>query len=304
MLHRAAGGWHSVGEVALDVPDLAAALAALRDKALLLEPGGISCKLIIPNDQIRYMTLETGAAEGEARRARVRAALEGATPYAVTDLAFDISVEGPLTHVAAVARETLAEAEAFAVEHRFNPVSFVAVPGDQPFLGEPFFGVAENAGAARVDPDGIAVVVTGVVQMPAPAPAAEPAADPETAAEPAPEPQPAAAAQDPKPAAAPVVAPVPTPDAPEHTGPETGPKAGPETETPAPAGAAAVGFTSRRGKDGAPPTLAGANRTAPLPEAKAKPAPAAARDTAPAKAASSAKPVAIPIAAPPATARP
>lgn len=304
LLHRAAGGWHTVGEVALDVPDLAVALAALRDKALQLAPGGISCKLIIPNDQIRYMTLETGAAEGEARRARVRAALEGATPYAVAELAFDISVEGPLTHVAAVARETLAEAEAFAVEHRFNPVSFVAVPGDQPFLGEPFFGVAENAGAARVEPDGIAVVVTGVAQMPAPAPAAEPAAGPETAAEPAPEPQPGAAAQnrtDPKPAPAPVVAPVPTPDAPEHTGPET--DAETDAETEAPARAAAVGFTSRRGKDGAPPTLAGASRGAPLPEAKAKPAPAAARDTAPAKAASGSKPVAIPIAAPPPAAR-
>lgn len=270
LLHRAAGGWHSVGEVALDVPDLTGALADLRARALRLEPGGIACKLIIPNDQIRYLTLDTGPAEGEARRSKVRQALDGATPYAVADLAFDISVEGQLTHVAAVARETLAEAEAFAVEHQFNPLSFVAVPGDQPFLGEPFFGLAENAGDARVEADGIAVVVTGEAKLPEP--------------EPEPEETPA---QDPQEAEAPQTA---VPDTPAPTKDAAAPEA-PQDQTTAPDPAPAVGFSSRRSKEGAAPALAGASRAAPA-------KPAAAPDAPVGKAAATARPV--PVAAPPA----
>ncbi|WP_165978771.1 hypothetical protein [Antarcticimicrobium luteum] len=317
LLHRAAGGWRSVGEVALDVPDLAAALGALRDKALRLEPDGLACKLIIPNAQIRYLTVQTGRAEGEARRAMVREALDGATPYAVEDLAFDISVEGHSTHVAAVARETLAEAEGFAVEHRFNPVSFVAIPGDQPFLGEPFFGVAENAGKTQVEADGIAVVVTGPAVIPPEIPAEIPAEIPDAI----PEDTPAAAAKPARPNAkaaqtpdqakpeadtgakgqgAPKADPSPPadPQKPPREAPETAPETAPQKapakapdksgdktrdETPQKAqqaAPAALGFSSRRGKDvGAAPTLAGARRED-LPEGAAA-APAIAPDTAP-----------------------
>lgn len=294
LLHRAAGGWRRVGEVALDVPDLAAALSALRDKALRLEPGGISCKVIIPNDQIRYLTLETGTTEGEARRVLVRDALDGATPYAVDDLAFDISVEGQMTHVAAIARETLAEAEGFAVEHRFNPVSFVAVPGDQPFLGEPFFGTAENAGSAEVEPDGIAVVVTGPAEVP------EPEAAPADAAGVAPSDEnifsddwDAPAAPDASPSEG--IAAVADMSGQEDSGdaePDKAaadPKTGPDPETPpsdteADPAPPAIGFSSRRGNkegDGAAPALSGASRDA-LPQG-AKPAPAAPRPDTPAK---------------------
>ncbi len=303
LLHRAAGGWRRVGEVSLDVPDLSAALSELRDTALLLEPDGISCKLIIPNDQIRYLTLETGNTEGEARRVLVREALDGATPYAVDDLAFDISVEGPMTHVAAVARETLAEAEGFAVEHRFNPVSFVAIPGDQPFLGEPFFGAAENAGTAEVEPDGIAVVVTGPAEFPQPeAPPAEtPGDDPsdrniflddgDT-----PPTSDASASE-----GATSVADVPE-DEDEKAGAATAEKAPADQKTstdpvadPAPP---AIGFSSRRGKegDGAAPALSGASREA-LPQG-AKPAPAAPRPGA------TAQPVSAPDTTPPSPPKP
>jgi len=266
LLHRAAGGWRRVGEVALDVPDLAASLSELREKALLIEPAGISCKLIIPNDQIRYLTLETGRAEGEARRALVREALDGATPYAVEDLAYDISVEGHTTHVAAVARETLDEAEAFAVEHRFNPVSFVAVPGDQPFLGEPYFGTAGNAGKTEIEPDGVAVVVTGPAVIPEPEAAPLAARDGAFSGEGSAE---TPAADPPAPAAASTEEPS-TPAADQPAPPE-------ETADPAPiAGPAppAVGFSSRRGKEGEgpAPALAGASRDDPQAAQKAAPA--------------------------------
>ncbi len=189
LLQRAAGGWRSVGKVSPAQGDLIAGLAGLRDKARALGSGELHCKVIIPNDQIRYISIDTGSFSGAARTDMVRDALAGATPYPVDDLAFDISEDGTTTHVAAVAHETLAEAESFAVEHGFSPLCFVAAPGDNPFLGEPFFGpsahMATLPGDAKVEADGIAVVVIGPAEVPKSAP--DPAPEPEP--EPLPEPE-------------------------------------------------------------------------------------------------------------------
>ena len=59
LLHRAEGGWRSVGEVPVDTPDLNDAMQALRDRALRLSDD-LRCKVIIPNDQIRYLRVEPG----------------------------------------------------------------------------------------------------------------------------------------------------------------------------------------------------------------------------------------------------
>ncbi|MQY42707.1 hypothetical protein GG681_08630 [Epibacterium sp. SM1969] len=169
LLLRAAGGWRSIGQVAFDVADLDAALADLRTAG---EAYGLplACKLILPNDQIRYLSVETGEIAPDARRAQAGAAVAEATPYALDELAFDISADGGITHVAAVAHETLEEARGFANAHGFTPTSFVAIPGEQAFLGEPFFGAA-NADN-DVIPDGIAVVDLGPASPP-PSPALE-----------------------------------------------------------------------------------------------------------------------------------
>ena len=168
LLHRAAGGWREVGEVSVTSDDLTGELAMLRKTASSLEPAGVRSKLIIPEGQIKYLTIDTvGLSEAACRKA-AETALHDATPYEISELAYDISLDGANTHVAAVARETLAEAEAFAKEHRFHPVSFVAVPGDAPYLGEPFFGSAEGAAdllesGEIVEADGIAVVIVGSI---------------------------------------------------------------------------------------------------------------------------------------------
>ncbi len=56
LLHRAAGGWRVVGEVALDAPDMTAELAVLRRTATALDPSGLRTKLLLPNAQIKYLT--------------------------------------------------------------------------------------------------------------------------------------------------------------------------------------------------------------------------------------------------------
>lgn len=160
-----------VGDVALDAEDMHGAFAVLRKTATALEPGGVRTKVLLPNEQIKYLTIDTPDMDDAARRAAATIALDGATPYAVEDLAYDISVDGDQTHIAAVAKETLTEAEAFANDHRFHPVSFAAVPGDNTYLGEPFFGVTATAATLlengeEVEPDGIAVVVIGDIETP------------------------------------------------------------------------------------------------------------------------------------------
>ncbi len=147
LLHRAKGGWSRVGEVMLDDPELGEKLAVLRKTATDLEKGGISTKLIIPNSQVLYTTLDTPGPDDIAREIQIREGLEGLTPYKVGELVFDWRPDGKRAHVAVVARETLNEAEGFAKEHRMNPVSFVARPDGGKFKGEPFFGKAKGAAA-------------------------------------------------------------------------------------------------------------------------------------------------------------
>ncbi|MFN4192558.1 MAG: hypothetical protein ACK4FR_06420 [Tabrizicola sp.] len=145
LLHRTPKGWLSIGEVAFDAPDLAEALDYLRKTALGLSPMGVATKLILPNSQILYTEVHAPGPSRDEKRRQIAAALEGRTPYPVEDLVFDWSGKGATVKVAVVARETLAEAEAFAVEHRLNPVSFVAIPEDGTFVGEPWFGPTEAA---------------------------------------------------------------------------------------------------------------------------------------------------------------
>lgn len=152
LLHRTAKGWLKVGETPFDASDLEDALDYMRKTALGLEPGGFTTKLVIPASQILYTEIEvTGGSEAATRR-EIAAALESRTPYKADEIAFDWSGEGHGLKVAAAARETLDEAESFAVAHRFNPLGFVAIPDEGVFDGEPWFG--ETASAASLLAEG------------------------------------------------------------------------------------------------------------------------------------------------------
>lgn len=179
LYHRSPAGWDVVGEVALDAPDLSAALSDLRRKGAARDPAPMRTKIVIPNDQIRYLALDTTRATEDD----VLAALDGATPYPIAALAHDSRKGGGRTHIAAVARETLDEAEAFAAEYQFAPVGFVAVPEPFTFPGEPFFGRTALADALlagdEVERDPVPVgtapaglSVTGIAVTRAPAVAA------------------------------------------------------------------------------------------------------------------------------------
>jgi len=175
LLHRVSGGWHLVGEAAFDTDDLAGELTMLRRTAQVLDPSGIRSKILIPNEQIKYLTLESPDASDE----EIRAALDGATPYALDELAIDSSRDGEATYIAAVARETLDEALDFARQHRFQPTCFAAVPEEGAFLGEVFFGAADPQMVVERDSEAVAVIGTAKAQVPPPAPEVdEPAEEP------------------------------------------------------------------------------------------------------------------------------
>lgn len=163
LLQRADDGWLLVGKTDLDVPDLGAALTAMREDAMLLAPDGLRTKLLIPNEQIKYVTLETA----QTSLQDVQNALEGTTPYAIDDLVIDFDRNGGRTFIAAVARETLDEAEAFAKQYNFAPVSFAAIAEPLTFKTEVFFGPAKGA-AGTVTRDAEPVVVIGDAVLPPP----------------------------------------------------------------------------------------------------------------------------------------
>jgi hypothetical protein len=230
LLHRSGVGWTIVGDVPLDSPDLRAELAVLRQRALALDPAGMRTKILLPNDQIRYIALDTTRATEDD----VRAALEGATPYAVDELVYDFVRGGGRTYVAAVARETLGEAEAFATEHRFAPVSFAGVPEAFTYVGEAFFGQTAAAvtllpPGTRIERDKEPVAVKSAARQVPPVTiekAEKPRPVPETDAvedvpkEEAPTPP---AAEPVLPPAAPMTAPVATPDDSAATAPKVAP---------------------------------------------------------------------------------
>lgn len=170
LMHRAFPGWHFVGEVSLDDSDLGASLAALHDMALKIDASGVRSKLVLPNDQIRYFQIDAEGLGPDEIGSAVARALDGTTPYPLTELAYDWSISAGQVYVAAVARETLAEAEAFAADHGFNPLGFVAIPDIAQFVGEPWFGQTKMAEAQLpkggfVERDTAAVRVIGTARI-------------------------------------------------------------------------------------------------------------------------------------------
>ncbi len=256
LLHRVPGGWHLVGEVALDAADLSGELAALRTAALDLAGGKMHTKLLIPAAQIKFTTIETA----QTSLADVHAALDGATPYAIEDLVIDFDRNGGRTHIAAVARETLAEAESFAKDHGYNPVAFVAIAEPLTFQHEVFFGPAQGYEGTPAMRDDNPVKVIGrsplvqsdATEQPEPVDMPEPEAATSVEADAAPQVVDAADA--------PPTAPV---DLPDFSAPETVPVMPSETE---PQGAPDVVFASRgRAKSMAPPTFSKMEKSIPPP---------------------------------------
>ncbi|MEM9349819.1 MAG: hypothetical protein AAGA47_06125 [Pseudomonadota bacterium] len=142
---RVGDGWVMLGSAEFASGQFPKDVKALRAKgqaAAIAAGTRFATKLVLPNDQVKHLTLR----DGNPTQSSVSMALEGATPYALSDLSFDWKAVDGHTSIAAVARETLEEAEAFAAEHKMNPAAFVALPEEGWDGEEAFFGPASETG--------------------------------------------------------------------------------------------------------------------------------------------------------------
>ncbi len=188
LLRRMGSAWARIEEVPIDHPDLDAAVVAMRDRAEMLDPRGAEVAVLLPNEQIRYLDVPDLANDDAARMATIKQSLDGATPYAVAELSHDHVRSNGQLQIAAVADETLREAEIFARDHGFTPVCHMARAPEGSFDGAVFFGKAEGwRGAVHRPKQAISVVpaneaaltpVTAQAAVP-PTPAAETPAKPD-----------------------------------------------------------------------------------------------------------------------------
>ncbi|MDA8739617.1 hypothetical protein N9M73_00530 [Rhodobacteraceae bacterium] len=159
LLQRAKTGWSVLGNVNFQKDDLTPKMGRLRKQALGLDPSAAQVKLVIPNEQVKYMTLARPKnALIDDIEALINAHLKNATPYQLSELRFDWATTQDSIFVAAVAIETLQEAEAFAQSCEFKPLGNVAIPPKDSFIGEAFFGSAEGD-RRRMECDEQAIVI-------------------------------------------------------------------------------------------------------------------------------------------------
>lgn len=189
--HLTAKGDPVIGEVALDDTAFDEKIAGLRQLALDTAEGPLRTELIVPDSEILYTSIDAPGPDRATRDAAVRAALESMTPYGIADLRYDWRTKDDAALVAAVAKETLDEAEGFAAAHGFNPVRFTARPRPGMFRGRPKFGATSSAEAPATPPADATVATaaptvapTEVAPTEPPTPQASTPDAPETAARP------------------------------------------------------------------------------------------------------------------------
>lgn len=139
LLHRHGNAWAELGKAQFNA-DLRDGLGDFVQQLRAANAPAVS--LVIPDEQILYTALVLPAAADT--QAALKAGLDGRTPYRVDELAFDYAPAdakpGATVKVAAVWRQTLQEAEDFAVRHGFAPDRFVAAPPEGQFPRAPDFG--------------------------------------------------------------------------------------------------------------------------------------------------------------------
>ncbi|MDS9946693.1 MAG: hypothetical protein RI861_03950, partial [Planktomarina sp.] len=141
-------GWVELGHTDFDVENLKTALAQLTEKATFVGELPLEVYAALPNDQIKLISVSH---KGLTRQ-DVLEALRGQTPYSPDELRFDWRDYADGSLIAAVAQETLGEADLFVRQNGFQAIGFVALPGGE--WGDNFasFGVFDQENNISVRP--------------------------------------------------------------------------------------------------------------------------------------------------------
>ena len=121
----ASGHWHRLGSVSPDIENLSEALANLRQTAVPDAAGPLEVLVALPADQIKALDLN----HTDTSSAALQQALAGQTPYEFSELCVDCHPTAQGQTIAAIAQETLEEAEDLTEAFGFKAVGFVALPG-------------------------------------------------------------------------------------------------------------------------------------------------------------------------------
>jgi len=149
LLSQQSDGWVVEGVAELDSADLTARITALRQRAEDLAGSEPAVLIVLPRSQVLYTEFDDLADPDRDVGPR----LAGLTPYALAEITWDQATADSVTHVAAVALETLDEAMAFAASSRFRVVGLTSEPPEGAFPRLPVFqrlpGFLRDASAGR-----------------------------------------------------------------------------------------------------------------------------------------------------------
>ena len=138
----AKGASSKIAEAILDRDDFDQRMSELSRKAEAMSGDGLRVALILPNEQIKFVSIACpDDADPITINEHILRTLDGATPYSVDELRFDHHLADGVLYVAAVALETLNEAEEFAKNYGFSPLACIARTDADTFPTEVFFGL-------------------------------------------------------------------------------------------------------------------------------------------------------------------
>ena len=149
LLNRAGSEWVEVGSVRLEDPELDGKIAELRTRAEKMGAADFPTKLVVPNDYVLYLSTELS----EHRTDTVLTAVRNQSSIPLEEAVVDWCISGPSIQIAVINRTILEEAEAFALNHGFNPVSLTSIPQAHQFSTEPYFGTTKHAAHLASDPE-------------------------------------------------------------------------------------------------------------------------------------------------------
>ena len=137
----ASGQWHRLGSISPDSENLAETFTHLRQTAMPDAADPLDALIALPTDQIKLLDLD----HSDTSEAALQHALAGQTPYEYNQLCVDCHPTPQGQTIAAIAQETLDEADRLAAAFGFNAVGFVALPGG---AWENNFAIFQPSGSA------------------------------------------------------------------------------------------------------------------------------------------------------------
>jgi len=152
LMHHADGDLSAVHSITLTPENLERDMADLRQRTQDLCHGNTDVKLVLPIEQVKFLTLDFVAQPEDKVTATIERQLEYQTPYDISELRYDYTIIDDKIHVAAVAIEPLQEAEHFAQTHGFSVVTSQAPEQDGAFENGAYFGRADDPAGCSVKP--------------------------------------------------------------------------------------------------------------------------------------------------------